>query len=310
MRVTGSHWRADWSAIGLVSADTESAAGQRLHNLRSCIDAVLRLSAERITVVIISNQPQATASDLLSNSERFPPDARIADSASRHLRRSATKRGRLVCCLGWRPSRRHRHPYYLTWAHKAVLARACRRGVFTHCVYLEDDIRFTDEAFSYWRATRPVLAPYGLIPGFVRVERVDGSAFVIDQRNPQRNDLPRLRIPLDEPRGGAAATFVNLEGPYQGMYVMDRVMAREHFRRSPARTPYRSRSVVHWGTRERAAIGPIFDHVPPGFGSRNVVPVQQETDATKPVLAPSCLIEHLTRNYSPRRIPVEDLFLA
>ena len=81
---------------------------------------------------------------------------------------------------------------------------------------------------------------------------------------------------------------------YQGMYLLDTPLAVEHFRFSAARSPLLSRT-VRWGARERATIGPIFDDVPPGLWSRNVVPVHEEADG--PHLDPACLIEHLAAVY-------------
>ena len=101
---------------------------------------------------------------------------------------------------------------------------------------------------------------------------------------------------IDYGSGRPALRFVSLDNPYQGMYIVDRALAIEHLSNSPARSPVLSRA-IRWSIRERVAMGPIFDDVPPGFGSRNVVPLQCFGPGEYR-LDPSCLIEHLTGNYS------------
>jgi len=285
-----------------------------------CVESLLQLDADRVAVAVMTNQPHQTARDL---SARFavtgnPTPVRTVENARSYGGRSAG--GHEVVIIGWRPGLRWRHGFYLTWAHKALFARALADPAFSHFVYLEDDLRFTNQSLAYWCRFRAPLAPHHLLPGFVRYEVHDGDRYVVDQARHQ--NLYRSSVALDRRRVGMASgpdvLCVNLDNPYQGMYVLDRDLAVAHFRRSPARSPLRSRAahpVPPWEqlVRERAAMGPIFDEVPSGFIARNVVPVLDLGDG-RVALDPSCLVEHVSGNYTPSsdrrygKIRVDDLF--
>jgi hypothetical protein len=132
----------------------------------------------------------------------------------------------------------------------------------------------------------------------VRVESLDGSVYVVDQSGRMNcRELPCVSMSEVDTPDRAALRFVNLPNAYQGMYVLDRPLAVEHCRRSPARDPWRSRALVDWGIRERAAAGPILDHVPVGFRSRNVVPVGVKPDGGYE-LDRRCTLVHLPGNYT------------
>ena len=65
--------------------------------------------------------------------------------------------------------------------------------------------------------------------------------------------------------------------------------------------------------RERASTGPIFDEVPEGLVSRNVVPVRMAGEGQQ--LDPDCLIEHMAPTHSSSTGPfgklrVDELFQA
>ena len=169
-------------------------------------------------------------------------------------------------------------------------------------------MRFTGEHLAYWLRYRRPLAEAGLLPGFVRFESRDGERYLVDALRPVDPALRRRAIRA----GGETAYVVNLEIPYQALYVLDRELFEPHFRFSRGRSPLRSR-VSEWQIRERAASGPIFDDVPDGLVSRNVVPVR--IDGERQRLDPSCLVEHMAPTYSTSTGPfgvlrVDELFAA
>jgi hypothetical protein len=198
---------------------------------------------------------------------------------------------REVLVAGWRPRLPRRHGFYLTWAHVPLLRAAAESGRYSHLVYLEDDMRFTDAHLDYWLRYRAPLAEHGLLPGFARFEWRDGERYLVDALHPLDPAARRRTVQVD----GEDVRFVNLENPYQALYILDRGLAAAHFRFSRGRSPLRS-STSEWELRERAASGPVFDDVPAGFVSRNVVPVQDEDG--RQVLDPRCLVEHMAPTYA------------
>jgi hypothetical protein len=256
----------------------------RLGYLERCLAGILALEVEQVVAVVVTNAPGPTAQDI---------GARAAPV-------SAATGPRETLVAGWRPTRLHRHGFYLTWAHVPLLRQAAATGRFSHLLYVEDDMRFTDANLAYWLRTRKPLARHGLLPGFARFEWRDGERYAVDALH--RLDPTQRRVTTE------AGDFVNLANPYQALYVLDRALYATHFRFSRGRSPLRSRA-SEWEVRERAASGPIFDDVPPGLVSRNVVPV---TAAGQ--LDASCLVEHMAPTYSSAAedpfggVPVDELF--
>lgn len=285
--VAVSHWRDPRASA--------TTAVERRRHLSACVDSVLGLDVDQVTVVVLTNDSQQVAEDLALDLDE-PATVRILANADA-LEPPFGER-RQVFSIGWKPGRfaqtASRKPgFYLTWAHKAVLRRMFRDPALTLMIYLEDDIKFTDESLDYWCRYRQPLAEIGLLPGFVRYEERGGVRYVVDQVRRQviRQEV-RLRGMDGEP------TFAELDNPYQGMYVLDRPLAERHLGYSPHRGPARSTlgSGVYWLVRERAAWGPMHDDVPAGFRSRNVVPIRTAGRAS-PRLDPMCLLEHMGRTY-------------
>jgi hypothetical protein len=298
--ITIAHWRPTSEPVGHLAMAPASPSAERVRHLVDVLATALALDAERTTIAITTNEPQAVGADLVANASEMPAGTTIRSlAAAGDLPAVASDaRGVLVC--GWRPTGlTHRHPYYLTWSHKTLLRAGLADPDFSHFLYLEDDLRFTGESLQYWREHRGPLAAHGLLPGFVRVEWLDGSMYVVDQSGAADcRRLPGAPIQRDEGSGEPGLRFVSLPNAYQGMYVMDRPLALDHFRRSAARDPWRSRALVDWGIRERAAVGPILDDVPAGFGvSRSVVPVQVQAGGTCE-LDQRCTLLHLPGNYT------------
>ena len=259
----------------------------RLAPLEQCVGGLLELAARQVVVVVLTNAPEATADDLGTRLQNRDCPVRVAPAAAIS---GAPGRAREVLVVGWRPGIRHRHGFYLTWAHVPLLRAAARGGRFSHLMYLEDDMRFTDDHLRHWVRTAPRSLSSdscGVRPLRVAQRRAVPRRLVATARALERRRVAQV--------GGAPTHFVNLEYPYQALYILDRELCESHFRFSRGRTPLRS-TVTDWEVRERAASGPIFDHVPNGFVSRNVVPVR--VDGGRQVLDPSCLIEHMVPTYS------------
>lgn len=198
------------------------------------------------------------------------------------------------------------HPYDLPWAQKPLLRDhlLAPGESFTHVVSLEDDIALGPEAFLSWLRHRPLLAPHGLVPSFLRVE------FRAGDPTPYATDAIAPNDPAGRARLRAGGRdLVALDNPYCAAFVMDRALAAE-YAASPAFAQGASMGLCPWFMRERAAMGLCFVNVPPGFAARHVVPID---DATGQV-APEAWIVHLAGTYaadpgSPfAKIPAATLF--
>jgi hypothetical protein len=309
-----AHW---WGESGESRrAKGDDAGVDRFRLLTESIDAVLALEVDRVVVAVVTNAPDSTARALASHFAARSVAVPVEMLPGARAFTGPFPNQRSVFSIGWRPSLLRRHGFYLTWAHKAVFRQVLSDPSFSLMIYLEDDIRFTDQSLSYWCRFREPLFAHGLLPGYVRYEKLGKADYVVDQQTRQDLARPSIRIrTADSPV--ADLLFVGLTSPYQGMFVLDRPLAMEHLRYSPARDPFRSEHFQDWRLRERAAMGPIFDDVPSGFEARNVVPVRM-SEAGRYELDASCLIEHTsgtnTRHPKKKRtlfgtIRVDELFV-
>ncbi len=278
------------------SSDTPSYL-DRFRYLAASIDSLLTLEVDRLEIVVLTNSPDEVGRLLRDRYIDHYAVEILMTSLQMRTPVAALKR---IAVVGWTPHRLKRPNcgHYLTWAHKAIFEWALDNTDISLFLYLEDDIKFTNESLRYWYKYRNMLATYGLLPGYIRVERKDNSGYIVDQDHAQGLKRPSVVCPEESTGDGVGElTFIGLDNPYQGMYVLDLPLARYHFGKSAARENRRSSVVSNWGIRERAAIGPIFDNVPLGFKARNVVPVRQ-ISPNNYELVEECFIEHLTGNYS------------
>jgi hypothetical protein len=129
-------------------------------------------------------------------------------------------------------------------------------------MYLEDDIEIKEENINYWLEARIALRQHNLIPSFIRYEIKDSveAPFCTDITQPiEFLKLPKVKM-------SDSYFYLNLPQPYQGMYLLDRELAQEHFYGESS-----SPDFGKWRIRERAAQGLTFLNVPAGFFSRNLV---------------------------------------
>jgi hypothetical protein len=196
------------------------------------------------------------------------------------------------------------HPYLLTWSHFDVFRKKFEDHSITHFMYLEDDILINKKNILYWMKARQELKSYNFIPSFLRYEKRkhDSVLTSVDCHKKMNFDqLPKL-IYED-------VTFINLEFPYQGMYLLDRELMAEHLRGITS-----SPDSGVWHIRERAAQGVTFANVPTGFFSRNLIPY----DVANRRIDHRCLIYHTPNNWvndlfpkelNMEAIPLDDLLI-
>jgi hypothetical protein len=178
------------------------------------------------------------------------------------------------------------HPYFLPWAHKQVLAKDFVGGRdYTHFMYIEDDLLVRPENITYWLSARQTLRHYGLIPSFFRVEKKTGDN--VWRSTDLLKKLTLSETPMLRVSGGR--WYINLNNPFQAMYLFDRELALEHLA-GPAMNP----DFGVWGIREKAAQGQTFVVVPEGFTARNVVPF----DPDQLIVDPCCWVHHLPNSYA------------
>ena len=217
----------------------------------ACLAALVALPADTVAIVVHTDRPEETVALL----RRRAGDVGLAPDAVRPA--SSVHSGpadRRITVEGFRPRWPYRHGHYLTWQHKTTLRAGLDAGRFTHFLYLEDDIEFTGANLVHWLTARPVLAPLGLLPGFVRYERAGERRLLVDQTRSGQY----VTVDPQDAAADALGRVVRSTRPYQACFLLDVALARHHVTRSPMRSPLRSR-ISCWGIRERAAAGEVFD---------------------------------------------------
>lgn len=177
------------------------------------------------------------------------------------------------------------HPYLLTWSHLAIFkSRFLNDSTISHYLYLEDDIEIRKENIVYWLNAREHLRAYNLIPSFVRYELLESDPHPFSVEITMRlpfEQLPKIKY-------SKKYYYINLTNPYQGMYFLDRQLAKEHFFGRSS-----SPDFGIWNIREKAAQGLTYLNVPKNFFSRNLVGY----DLSKQCIDSRALIYHLSNNY-------------
>ena len=183
------------------------------------------------------------------------------------------------------------HPYFLAWSHKHLIADKFvnRESTYTHFIYVEDDILVSFDNFCYFTHFRKLLTGQGLIPSFQRIEynKADNRLYLVDQKGAS-DFRSRKRVNV----GGYA--FVNLDHPYNAMFILDRHLALEYVETASFDREGSKIVQPNWDIRERAAMGLCFENPPQGFVSRYVSPVNPDTLMT-PYWS---WVYHITNNYT------------
>jgi hypothetical protein len=194
------------------------------------------------------------------------------------------------------------HPYLLTWGHLDVFRQFFKEEEdITHFMYLEDDIEVKPNNISYWLQGREDLLKVGLIPSFLRYEIADQKEEKLSTDVTSPVELSKVPAFIANESGN---TYINLPQPYQGMYLLDRELAREHLF-GPSSSP----DFGEWGIREKAAQGLTFAKIPSGCFSRNFIGFIQNQGC----IDPNALIHHTPNNYANNplskfgKIPIKNL---
>jgi hypothetical protein len=184
--------------------------------------------------------------------------------------------------------------YHYTWEHKRYMPEFLN-SEYTHFVYLEGNIEVTKKTFNYWLLTRELFKRNNLnyIPATHRVQKdKNGNIYSLDCTHTQRN---RPTITVEEQK------FISLSEPYQGMFIMDKELVREHIQSDY----YNVGQKGSFGIRESANLGNMFINIPSGYNHRCMIPVDNFSDSW---------VTHFGTDYhgdpgSPHaKIKVEDLF--
>jgi hypothetical protein len=187
------------------------------------------------------------------------------------------------------------HPYLLAWSHFVIFADKIKELKYTHFLYLEDDLKFTQINFNYWIEARSMLKDLNGYPAFFRYEK--NNSF-----KQYSTDVPEPMSIYDckviETSGGDY--FINIVYPYQGMYLYDRELMLEYFN-SPSFNPDFDHGIFNslfaskpFNIREKAALGLTYLNIPKGFRSRAFLPYNQKEN----ILESECLIHHIPNNYT------------
>lgn len=191
------------------------------------------------------------------------------------------------------------HPWLLTWGHKEVFKQKINDLEYTHFICSEDDIEIKQNNIDYWIEHREKLFGTGFYPSFFRVEwnksidswtSTDLAAKII------LNNTPTISIFND------SYTYLNVNNPYQGMFLYDRALMEEHMRSDTFDIlKYGHLETINkdpmWGgggVAERANFALTFEKVPTGFVSRNLI----NFDARYKLLNHDSFIHHLPNNYA------------
>jgi hypothetical protein len=183
------------------------------------------------------------------------------------------------------------NPRMLTWEHKTFLPAWLEHASpgEDFFLYIEDDIRVTNENLVYFIRTLKQLKPHGLIPGFLRYEMKGDELRLVDITAPEFWERDRT-IRID---GKPFHACVN---PYWAGFMLDRDLAREYLA-SPSSSVTGS-EFAPWNIQERAAMGLTWENPPAKLKTRLVIPIEDGRPD------PACLVWHCSNSYSAEDHPV------
>lgn len=185
-------------------------------------------------------------------------------------------------------------PYWHTWEHKKYMPEFLDSD-YTHYAYLEGNIHVEKKTFDYWVKTRELFQRNNLnfIPAVHRVQKnKEGQVYSLDCTHYQRH---RPTITIEEQK------FISLSEPYQGMFIMDKELVKEHIESDY----YLFGQKGSWGIRESANLGNMFVNIPVGFGHRCMLPLNNFSDTWVTHFGTDY---HGDKNSPHAKIKIEDLF--
>lgn len=179
------------------------------------------------------------------------------------------------------------HPFLLTQEHVKLFRNEYEKNRnISHFMYLEDDIFITRNNVDYWLSAREDLKQFGLLPSFLRYEISDADLQLRSTDVPRKQNLKNL----PKIKFNSKYWYVNLKFPYQGMFLLDRELAKEYLFENHRI----GKGIKKWGIRERSAAGLTFIKIPKNFYSRNLVGFSLDSF----YVDNNALIHHLPNNYS------------
>lgn len=158
------------------------------------------------------------------------------------------------------------HPLLLPYSNLPVMRKLFSDKTFTHFLFIEDDILFTQKNLDYWLKHNKILKETTHYPSFIRIEKNADNNFVYPDvnRSLKKRKLPSLRLQNQ--------TYINIPYPYQGMYLYDREQMYELFT-SPCTSPNYTKDEII----EMANLGLTYHKVPKNFYSRNLLALKNNS---------------------------------
>lgn len=184
-------------------------------------------------------------------------------------------------------------PYWHTWEHKKYMSEFLESD-YTHFAYLEGNIEVQKKTFDYWVRTRELFKQNNInfIPATHRVQINGGQVYSLDCTHHQSH-RPTIMV--------EGQKFISLSEPYQGMFIMDKELVKEHIDSSY----YSFGQKGSWGIRESANLGNMFVNIPPGYGHRYMLPLNNFSDTWVTHFGTDY---HGDKNSPHAKIKIEDLF--
>ena len=190
----------------------------------------------------------------------------------------------------------------LPWYHFEIMRKAFKNKKISHFIYLEDDILISKKNFDYWNNSRKYLKKINLIPGFLRTEKYknDEDLYAVDfvKRN-KLGTIPMIKVNNE-------LSFINTKYPYQGMYLYDRDLMKEHLE-GPSSNPdcghgafninFLDKRMMNLDLIAKANIGLTYINIPDGFFNRIVLPYNINENQIHDI----CQINHLSNKYTNKK---------
>lgn len=177
------------------------------------------------------------------------------------------------------------HPFLLPFSHISLMRESQEEG-YSHFMFIEDDILFTKNNMYYWMKYRNILKPSSnFYPSFIRIEKNYENRYVFSdiKKNYYFLKVPKFKINNN--------IFINIDKPYQGMYLYDRVLMTEYLNSNAVNPDYGEGQI-----REKANLALTFFNVPKNFYSRNLLLLKNKK------LHDGCFIKHLRSNAKNRKL--------
>jgi len=197
--------------------------------------------------------------------------------------------------------------FSLCWAHKPYFVKQVEEKNYDFYMYSEDDMKFTEQNFSYWLKYKNFLKQFNYEPGFCRFEKCKGRKIPFDnyrkwslngETKSVWGDVPYKCDFLLTPNDSEFIGFTTLGNPYNGMMILDQEQADEYIK-SESMHPEKSHALTgkrNWPIADRSSMGTAFENLLPWQEHRRVVPLVRSGDSL--TLAECGLLEHLDKKYS------------